>query len=132
MLPALPWQQGGGGYNKLNYIRSLFLAFVLILGISTSAYARTLEFVNYTGSTITQLYISNNNASGWGSDLLGSSVIKTNGTYSINIPSNAPTYIKIKVVVSGRGEWYWSNVNLSSLWRITFLNNGSKVRANWN
>lgn len=118
--------------KKFSILPILILTILFIFGSGTKAQAKTLEFINYTGTTIDYLYISNANASGWGGNLLGNSSISHNGTYNLNIPSNAPRYIKMKIILRGGRDIYWDNIDLSSLWRITFIKNGNVIRANWN
>jgi hypothetical protein len=112
----------------------LLTALLIIGGVMTSsnAEARSLEFVNYSGATIDYLYISDASAYGWGSDLLGNRSLGHNETHVLNLPSNAPRYIKMKIVFRSGRDVHWDSIDLSSLWRITFVNNNGVIRANWN
>ena len=101
------------------------LAAFLVTAVQSSAEAsRTLKFVNYTGATIRSIYLN-------GTNVLGGDLGNRSST-TATINERSGSYFDIKIVFSDGSDWYWNNTDLHTVWKITFIRNGSKIRAQWN
>ena len=102
-------------------VRVLVLAAFLVTAVQISAEAsRSLEFVNSTGETIQAIYLN------------GHSVGGLSNRQSRSVTLGSGSIFDIKIVFSSGRDVYWDNCDLHTVWRITFIRNGSKIRAQWN
>ena len=102
-------------------VRVLVLAAFLVTAIQFPALAvrRDFTFVNHSGLTILQLYVSRTGYDSWGSDLLGSSMLESGE--SVNLwYDDYYTNFDVKVVFTGSTpDAIFSSHSFNSLWRLT-------------
>ena len=87
-----------------------------------SAFAswKNYSFVNYTGRTIRNLYITATGYNKWGSDLLGNSVLGNGDSVSLRY-NNDYRYYDIKVIFSGGDEIVFEKCDYKAVWRMTIF-----------
>ena len=66
-------------------LRSVFLALMLVLGLSSAASAQDIVVANATGFTIQQLGLIDSSASGGAQDLLGNDTLANGEALQISI-----------------------------------------------
>ena len=108
------------GSAIVKVVCALFLAVVLFAAPQSSAEARTLELVNRVGESI--------------------KTIKLNGHYLGGLPVGGSSTVELRsgsifdlsIILSSGRDVYWDDLNLSNVWRLTFVRNGSAIRVNFN
>lgn len=111
-------------------VRVLVLAAFLVTAVQSSALAGSVTSVNRTGMNITQIYLKGNKVSNWGGNVIGGYYLPSGSSFKLNGLPN--TGADLRIVLSNGSDWYWQKINLASIWRITFIRNGSAIRAQWN
>ena len=100
-------------------LRSVFLALMLVLGLSSAASAQDIVVANATGFTIQQLGLIDSSASGDAQDLLG------NGeALQISI-SGSPKGWELIATDGQGGQVNWQNLDLTGVSKITLHANGT-------
>ncbi len=86
-----------------------------------TAEAAKLHINNLSGDDIHYLYITKNNESGWGNDLLGKDFIFKNGSsWTVNIFVDS-SYIKLRAVFKGGNSHIWKNIDISQYSYMTII-----------
>lgn len=103
------------------FVRIFVLAAFLVAAVQVPVdAARQLVFVNNTGSSISSIYLN------------GHSVGGLSNRQSRSVKLGSGSIFDIKIILSNGNDWRWNNVDLHTVWKITFIRNGSKIRAQWN
>ena len=104
------------------FVRVLILAAFLVAAVQSpvAEASRELVFVNNTGAAISSIYLNGHSVGG----------LSNRSSRSVKLGSGS--IFDIKIVLSNGNDWHWNNVDLHQIWRITFIRNGSKIRAQWN
>lgn len=116
--------------RRSKILRVCVSCFLSVMILSTfgagSALARRVSysFVNYSGYTIKNLYITATGYNKWGSDLLGRSVLSNGDSVSLRY-DNSTRYFDVKVVWMDGSDTTWSRVDYRSVWRKTLYRDGS-------
>ena len=113
---------------KLNtppVVGKVICAFILAVVIVTATYSsaeasRELVFVNYTGESISSIYLNGHSVGG----------LSNGQSRSVKLGSGSIFDLSINFS-SGRNV-HWDDLDLHQIWRITFIRNGSAIRAQWN
>jgi hypothetical protein len=108
----------------------LTLALMALASVPALAYSQNFVIVNNTGSTIYNIYVSPVNSDNWEEDILGDSgVVMPGESKSITFSGYNDRYWDLRVVFDNGADFYWTNVDLFSISRITVNSNGT---ANFN
>ena len=102
-------------------LRSVFLALMLVLGLSSAASAQDIVVANATGFTIQQLGLIDSSASGDAQDLLGNDTLANGEALQISI-SGSP---KGWELIGQGGQVNWQNLDLTGVSKITLHANGT-------
>ena len=113
----------------------VFLLSVVILSLigADLASARWINysFVNRSGRTIKNLYISQAGYRYWGDDMLGNSVLSHGSSWSMRY-NNTSRYFDIKVVWMDGSSVTWDNYDFRGMWRLTLRRRGSRYSISKN
>lgn len=102
-------------------VRVLVLAAFLVTAVQSSTEAsRELVLVNNTGESINSIYLNGHNVGG----------LSNRNSRSVKLGSGS--IFDLSIVFSSGRDVYWKNLDLHQIWRITFIRNGSNIRAQWN
>ena len=114
--------------SKLFNICIVCLMSILILSAlgAGQAYAKWVNysFVNHSGRTIKNLYITSTGYDSWGKDLLGSSVLSNGESVGLRYNNNV-RYFDLKVVFMDNDYVTFSRYDYRSIWRVTIYRSGS-------
>ena len=102
---------------------SLFILFSFGANVASARWI-SYSFVNYSGYTIKNLYISASGYNKWGKDLLGKSVLQNGDSVSLRY-NNDSRYFDIKVVWMDGSNSTCSRHDYKSVWRVTLYKKGS-------
>ena len=108
--------------NRLNLrLVSLLLSLIIITLAANAALAarKNYNFVNYSGKTIKNLYVSLSSDGNWGSDHLGSSEVLINGKSLSCWYNDRYRYFDIKVVFMDNSDLIWYKYDFKGVWRLT-------------
>ena len=114
-------------FRLFNLCVLCFLSFFVISTLEANvAWAKRVSysFVNYSGYTIKNLYITGSSYGKWGTDLLGSSVLSNGNSVSLRY-DNSVRYFDVKVVWMDGSDTTWSRVDYRGVWRKTLYREGS-------
>jgi hypothetical protein len=102
---------------------SLVLLFIFGIGVPAFAFAQTdsgFTFVNMTGSTIREIYLSPTRKHDWGFDRLGKKVLADGASRFFRLPNRAACSMDIKVVfVDATPSTVWPNIDLCAITKLT-------------
>ena len=90
---------GGWAYEKVKAFRILLLTFVLLLGISNSAFALGFNLLNDSGKHIIGFYATPVNSNNWNNNMVYPNGLRYGVTIGVNLGANA-RYWKLKAVFS--------------------------------
>ena len=113
--------------KKLKVVGLCFLSACIIFtfGVGIALAKRvSYSFINYSGNTIKNLYITGSSYRKWGPDLLGSSVLSNGNSVSLNY-DNSVRYFDVKVVWMDGSDTTWSRLDYRGVWRKTLYREGS-------
>ena len=102
-------------------LRSVFLALMLVLGLSSAASAQDIVVANATGFTIQQLGLIDSSAS---QDLLGNDTLANGEALQISI-SGSPKGWELIATDGQGGQVNWQNLDLTGVSKITLHANGT-------
>ena len=105
-------------------LRSVFLALMLVLGLSSAASAQDIVVANATGFTIQQLGLIDSSASGDAQDLLGNDTLANGEALQISISGSSKGWELIATDGQG-GQVNWQNLDLTGVSKITLHANGT-------
>lgn len=108
----------------MKYLRSVFLALMLVLGLSSAASAQDIVVANATGFTIQQLGLIDSSASGDAQDLLGNDTLANGEALQISI-SGSPKGWELIATDGQGGQVNWQNLDLTGVSKITLHANGT-------
>ena len=109
---------------KLSIICSLSIMFLFALGAKqASAKWVNYSFVNHSGLTIKNLYITSSGYGNWGKDLLGSSVLHNGNRVNLRYNNNS-RYFDVKVVFMNNDYVTFMRSNYGYAKRITLYRSG--------
>lgn len=106
-------------------LRSVFLALMLVLGLSSAASAQDIVVANATGFTIQQLGLIDSSASGDAQDLLGNDTLANGEALQISI-SGSPKGWELIATDGQGGQVNWQNLDLTGVSKITLHANGTR------
>ena len=109
-------------------LRSVFLALMLVLGLSSAASAQDIVVANATGFTIQQLGLIDSSASGDAQDLLGNDTLANGEALQISI-SGSPKGWELIATDGQGGQVNWQNLDLTGVSKITLHANGTAAGA---
>ncbi len=102
---------------------SVFIIFTFGTGIALAKRV-SYSFVNYSGYTVKNLYITGTGYDRWGKDLLGKSVLNNGDGIRLTY-DNKTRYFDIKVVWMDGSDSICRSHDYKSVWRVTLFRDGS-------
>ena len=124
--PSLPNLLSG---STLLTLVKVFVLAAFLVALPQSSVSATqwidYRFVNHTGYTIKELYITRTGYNNWGTDLLGSSVLSNGESKGLRYNTDW-RYWDVKIVFMNNEVITWSHVDYSGTWRKTVYRDGSR------
>lgn len=88
----------GGREEERRQVNACTLARVVWGGAAAAANNPSFVFVNRSGQTVNELYVSLNNDNSWGTDRLGQGTLAPGARFNISLPAGKVCMVDIKVV----------------------------------